>query len=248
MSIENIRARLALLSQFQSVIVAGNNSHRVDTASLLKAAISPSVSGEVYAVHRNADGAYPNATYTLVSSQPRYLRGYRVSHVDTFVLEVRQGKESDGTGYSKILTTMSSIMDALEQSPYSFEITDKQEDFEHKENCYRVDLEITITLPATDASAATPALIIYPIEDSASESEVDNAVRQRITSRYGVAILTTGNDQETLRDAVRTQLIGYEQTTAHWEVQLHQGGPAGNEGGLQIWEDIYYDSINVRAA
>lgn len=241
MSLTNIVDHLAEITEFSTVLSPNNNRATIDTSVIINAIIAPVMDNKVFAVHRNSDGRFPNATYSLVSSQPHYINENKICHIDTYVVSIR-----DKT-YATILASVNSIITAFAESAYSVEITDKLESYEHDEKCFRVDLEVSIGVPSSDSLDSLPALFIYLMADSANESDLDNQIRQRITSNYGLVVLTNNNDLPELRQVVMNKLLGYQQTPQHWEMQYSRGSPASNQSGLQIWQDIYYDSVNTTA-
>lgn len=241
MSIQQIKAQLQAIPLLAAVTIDGETATTVDTADLITAVVKPNIP-DVYPLNRDNDGAFPAATYTLVSSQPQYLNGCKISQQDTYVLSVWH------TDYDNLVALRKTVIADFGQSPYGFEITDQQQSYNEDEKSYQVDLEITIAAANSNAQGEMPAAMLYLLGTQANESELDNQIRQRVTSRYAITLITTNNNIAELREAVKNKLMGYQTTPVHFEMQYQEGQPAGNQGGLQIWQETYYDSINTKAA
>jgi hypothetical protein len=172
----------------------------------------------------------------LVGGKNQYFEKQLLTQVDTFIVSLREKTLNALAIKTKALLT------ELNNSAYAIEILDKQKDHEPERECFRLDLEIAFSVPATGINAETPALLVYCLSQDGEESGYDNLIKQRINSAYGVAILTANNDLSALQNAVRNKLLGFQQTPQHFEMQFARGSPLESEGGLQIWREVYQDS------
>jgi len=238
MSIQNIIDRFSSVTEFKQVVEAGTSATmpQIDTEELLTGVLKPTVNNNVYSLKLPESPTYPCISYMLVGGSGMYFEKHLVTQVDTFIVSLRAKSIEDLSTYAKTL------IEAIFESSYALEITDKQKEFESGRDCYRLDLEITFTVPATGVNAETPALLIYKLASNAPESDYDNIIRQRVSSSYGAVILTASNNLEELSDVVMSRLLGYQQTTEHFEMQYVRGGPLENEGGLRMWRDVFEDS------
>jgi len=241
MTIQNIITTLLTATEFKQVVESGSSANTpiIDTEALLNNLLSSAINN-VYALTLPEQAAYPNIVYMLVGGKNNYFEKHLLTQVDSFIISLR------ATTLDLLASAASTLLTAIIASPYAIEITDKQKDFEPERECFRLDLELSFSVPATGANAETPALIVYHLGEDGEESDYDNLIKQKITSGYGIAILTTANDMEALRQAVQGKLLGYQQTPQHYEMQFARGAPLENEGGLRIWRDIYQDSYSIQ--
>lgn len=241
MSLQSIIEQLATATEFQQVSEAGSASTtpHLDTEALLTTVLS-AVTPDVHALKLPENPRYPNIVYLLVGGNNHYVEKQLLTQRDTFIVSLRD------TSQQLLVDKTKSLLTALVTSVYAIEILDKQKDFEHERECYRLDLEISFTVPATGVNALTPALLVYCVGQDGEESDYDNLIKQRVNSAYGIAILTTGNDVAALQTIVRHKLLGFQQTPEHFEMQFARGSPLDSEGGLRMWRDIYQDSHMIK--
>ena len=237
---QNIINQLKTLSEFKQVAEAGSaaNTQQIDTEVLLKNVLS-GVTADIYALKLPESPSYPNIVYMLVGGKNQYFEKNLLTQVDTFIVSLREKSLPD------LAVKAVSLLSELVSSDFAIEILDKQKDFEPDRECYRLDLEVSFTVPATGINAETPALLVYRIGQTAEESGYDDFIKQKVVTTYGIAILTTQNDMSGLQKAVLDKLLGFQQTPKHFEMQLSGGEPLENEGGLRIWREIYEDSEMV---
>ena len=241
MSLQNIIDQLATASEFQQVSEAGSASTtpQIDTEALLTIVLSV-VTTDVHSLKLPENPSYPNIVYMLVGGKNQYFEKHLLTQVDTFIVSLREKSP-------KLLAVKAKeLLAVLVTSSYAIEIIDKQKDYESERECYRLDLEISFTVPATGVNAETPALLAYCVGQDGKESDYDNLIKQRVDSAYGVAILTAGNDVASLQTAVRSKLLGFQQTPYHFEMQFARGSPLESEGGLRIWREVYQDSQMIK--
>jgi len=241
MSLQKIIDQLATAPEFQQVSEAGSASTtpQIDTEALLTIVLS-AVTSDVHSLKLPESPSYPNIVYMLVGGKNQYFEKHLLTQVDTFIVSLREKSQQLLAVKAKELLT------ALVTSSYAIEIIDKQKDYEPDRECYRLDLEISFTVPATGVNAETPALLVYCVGEDGEESDYDNIIKQRINSAYGIAILTAGNDITALQAVVRNKLLGFQQTPQYFEMQFARGSPLESEGGLRIWREIYQDSHMIK--
>lgn len=241
MGLSNLVSQLSSAPEFQQVVIAGSaaNTPSIDTEALLTNVLVSTLHS-VYCLNLPENAALPNLVYMLAGGKNLYFEKHLLAQVDTFVVSLRHNS------LSALAQSANQLLTALINSSYAIEIIDKQKDYEPERQCYRLDLELSFTVPATGSSAQTPAAILYSIGDEAEQSDYDNFIKQKVTTGYGIAILTTGNNLEQLRQVVRDKLLGFQQTPQHYELQFARGTPLEHEGGLSIWRDIYQDSNHIQ--
>jgi hypothetical protein len=241
MILQNIINQLASATEFKQVTEAGSASTtpQIDTEALLTTVLS-AVTTDVYSLKLPENPSYPNIVYMLVGGKNQYFEKHLLTQVDTFIVSLREKELQNLAVKSKELLT------SLVASNYAIEILDKQKDHEAERDCYRLDLEISFSVPATGVNAETPALLVYCVGQNGEESDYDNIIKQKVNSAYGIAILTAGNDVVELQTVVRNKLLGFQQTPQHFEIQFARGSPLESEGGLRIWREIYQDSSMIK--
>lgn len=241
MSLQSIIDQLAIAAEFKQVVEAGSASTtpQIDTEALLKAALS-TVTNNTYSLKLPESPSYPNIVYMLVGGKNQYFEKQLLTQVDTFIISLRE-KSLDALALKS-----QALLTALITSAYAIEVLDKQKDHEPDRECFRLDLEISFSVPATGVNAETPALLVYCLAQDGEESDYDNFIKQRVNSAYGVAILTANNDLSALQEIVRNKLLGFQQTPQHFEMQFARGSPLESEGGLRIWREVYQDSHMIK--
>jgi hypothetical protein len=241
MILQNIINQLASATEFKQVTEAGSASTtpQIDTEALLTTVLS-AVTTDVYSLKLPENPSYPNIVYMLVGGKNQYFEKHLLTQVDTFIVSLREKELQNLAVKSKELLT------SLVDSNYAIEILDKQKDHEAERDCYRLDLEISFSVPATGVNAETPALLVYCVGQNGEQSDYDNVIKQKVNSAYGIAILTAGNDVVELQTVVRNKLLGFQQTPQHFEIQFARGSPLESEGGLRIWREIYQDSSMIK--
>lgn len=243
MSLQSIINQLASAKEFQQVSEAGSaaTTPQIDTEALLTIVLS-TLTTNVHSLKLPESPNYPNIVYMLVGGKNQYFEKQLLTQSDTFIVSLREKSQTLLAEKSKALLT------ALVTSSYAIEVIDKQKDYEPERECYRLDLEIAFTVPATGINAETPALLVYCSGQDGEESDYDNFIKQRVNSAYGIAILTAGNDVDALQAVVRNKLLGFQQTPHHFEMQFARGSPLESEGGLRIWREVYQDSHMIKQA
>lgn len=241
MSLQNIIDQLANATEFKQVAEAGNASTtpQIDTEALLATVLS-NVTSDIYSLKLPESPSYPNIVYMLVGGKNQYFEKQLLTQADTFIVSLREKT------IEALAINSAALLSELSNSIYAIEILDKQKDHEPERKCFRLDLEISFSVPATGINAETPALLVYCLSQDGEESGYDNLIKQRVNSAYGIAILTADNNLSTLQEAVRNKLLGFQQTPQHFEMQFARGSPLESEGGLQIWREVYQDSHMIK--
>lgn len=180
------------------------------------------------------DPVHPSLVYQLVSSGWLRLQGYAVAYTDTYIFYIRAHKLSD------LVTKVDAVVAAIETSAYAIEVADMLTDFDDKQNLYRCNMEIAFTQPAGNGSLS--AALVFPAGIDGTPNEYDSECSQRRINNYAVVTLTIGNDLDTLRDAAEAALVGQSVGEQHTSLQLRSGSPIESPGGLQCWQDIYFDT------
>jgi len=241
MNLQSIIEQLSTATDFKQVSEAGSASTtpQIDTEALLTTVLSE-VTANVHCLKLPESPSYPNIVYMLVGGKNHYFEKQLLTQSDTFIISLREKTRESLANKAKALLTI------LISSVYAIEILDKQKEYESLRDCYRLDLEISFTVPATGVNAETPALLVYCIGQDGEESDYDNVIKQKVNSAYGIAVLTAGNDIAELQVVVRNKLLGFQQTNQHFEMQFARGSPLESEGGLKIWREIYQDSCMIK--
>ena len=225
----------------QQVVVAtqGVTSIAVDTADLLQAAIAATVSGRMSPLALEQNPTYPNIVYHQVAAQPLTFGGYHATTTDTFILYIRAAT------YASLQTVVAAVDAAIEASAYSIEVMDRLEDYDDEQKVFRCNLEVAFTVAALPTQTL-PAAMLYAISASANPSLTDgHCIRQREQQNWGVLLLTTAGNIETLRRAVQAALLGYQVSTAYEHVQYVDGAPLDGGGGLDLWAEGYSDALYI---
>jgi hypothetical protein len=241
MSLQSIIDQLALATEFKQVVEAGSASTtpQIDTEALLTTVLS-AVTSNTYSLKLPESPTYPNIVYMLVGGKNQYFEKQLLTQFDTFIVSLREKT------LEALAVKSKELLSALITSSYAIEVLDKQKDHEPERECFRLDLEVSFSVPATGINAETPALLVYCVGQNGEESDYDNVIRQKVNSAYGIAILTAGNDIAELQIAIRNRLLGFQQTPQHFEMQFSRGSPLESEGGLKIWREIYQDSYMIK--
>jgi len=241
MNLQKIIVHLASAIEFKQVAEAGSASTtpQIDTEALLTTVLS-TVTPDVHSLKLPETPDYPNIVYMLVGGKNQYFEKHLLTQVDTFIISLRE-KSLDA-----LAVKSKELLKTLVACDYAIEILDKQKDHESERECFRLDLEVSFTVPATGVNGETPALLVYCVGQDGEESDYDNLIKQKTNSTYGIAILTAGNDVAALQTVVRNKLLGFQQTPQHFEMQFARGSPLENEGGLRIWREIYQDSNMIK--
>ena len=177
---------------------------------------------------------HPSLVYQLVSSGWLRLQGYAIAYTDTYVLYIR------ANSLAEIITKVDAVVTAIEASAHAIEVTDMLAEYDDEQSLYRCNMEIAFTQPAGDGSLS--AALIYSAGIDGFPNEYDGECSQRRMNNYAVVTLTIGNDLDTLRNAAEGALVGHQVGDQYTPMQLKSGSPIELPGGLQCWQDIYFDT------
>ncbi len=95
-------------------------------------------------------------------------------------------------------------------------------------------------------SEETPAVFVYPGEESASESGFDSQVIQQNHMQAVAIIVGSTSGVEALKKDVRSALIGWQPSQYHDPVQLVKGRPEEISSSHIWWKEIYTSSVQLR--
>jgi len=102
--------------------------------------------------------------------------------------------------------------------------------------------------PIEDMRELLPAIYISPGDDVAEDSGHDFVQGNYITQSLQVDIIVLLEDFETFRDAVRSTLIGWSESTLHDDLSLDGGRTMSQKGNVIWWSETYqnrYQKVNT---
>lgn len=194
------------------------------------------VSGRMYPVQLPDKPTYPNIVYQTVSSTTGDLEGYDITRTDIFVVNMR------GADYDALLTLVGSAVTAL--AGENMEITDILHDYDTAEGVYRINLEINYSYLAL-ASQSMPAAFVYPLGRDALPSVHDNFTRQRTNRSFAIVLVTDDNNIPDLLAELESALLGWQETTAHFEMEYTNGSNIEAVGAMEVWREVYGDAVFI---
>ena len=248
MDVSAIVTRLAGAAGITSAIAAtpGGFDVPVDSSTELFSLLDGLVANKVFPVTMKDRRSTPSIVYTLVGIDSREIDGFRLTQTDRFVLELR------APSYDQLRTLINSCITTLRTSAYSVEPVDMLFAFDDETKDFNAEIEIEFTYPVSSSggpfgnlAASVPLAIVYPIGRSARESDGDNYVTQRVDNQYAVIVMTTGA-MHTALDAVRTSLLGFQQTSLHQAMEYVSGSNLGGVGTLKLWREVYTDWLVIQ--
>ena len=237
--INHIVQSLSSVVKLKQVVVAGGpgSKPRIDTAKAVSAIAQSAIPNTEFLFSKSAqDETY--AVLNLVSSTNQHIDKYRITQTDVYVCSVRSNN------YKSSLKKTQDLIVKVDESNYGIEVTDIMQDHDKESQTYRNHLEITFTVPATGSSAELPAALVYLVSEKASPSSTDNRVRQQVGEIYGVILLTASGDMNKLKSESKSHLIG-QSIPGYDALELIQGDPLENEGGLEGWRYLFSTSTTL---
>lgn len=104
---------------------------------------------------------------------------------------------------------------------------------------------------------AVPAVFVIPLEENPSPNEVDSFVIQRVAVTIGVILVVrnvsdttgeaAGEDMETLRKAVKDQLLGWQPSAEYDPLERGRSGLLTFKDSHMWWQDIYLTTFIDRS-
>jgi hypothetical protein len=212
----------------------------ISTQENLYTLLSGVASGGMWALQLPENPTHPSLVYQMVGSIPGIFEGYHITQTDTFVLNLR------GESYSVLRGLVDDIITAL--AGQNIEITDMIHDFDQAEELYRVNLELEYTYLSA-AAQTMPVAFVYPLSRAAvGPSAYDNFTKQAIEEDFAILLVTDAGDIPALQDEVQAALLGWQQSSAHHEVEYSSGSAIEGAGGLELWRETYRDIFYMTQA
>ena len=99
--------------------------------------------------------------------------------------------------------------------------------------------------PIEDYSDDLPAILVYPLGDSASQSGADNLVVQDVRTEVVCLLGCSITTYETLKDELRAAVLGWV-TGSYDAMELSSSSIEGLKGGYIWWRETYTTRIRIR--
>jgi len=192
------------------------------------------VSGRLYPVQLPEAPTHPSIVYQLVSSAANSFEGYDVARTDVYILNLR------GVDYDALITLQNSVISATVGT--TMEITDILHDYDQGENLFRVNLELTYSYLSA-ASQDLPAAYVYPVSREGDPSVYDNLTKQYVAQEFAILLVTADGNITALQDEVQASLLGWQQSSAHHEIEYNNGASIEGVGSLEMWRESYRDAF-----
>ena len=101
-----------------------------------------------------------------------------------------------------------------------------------------------------DMETQTPAIFVFPVEESGEKSQMDNLVVQSINARFGLQVVTANIQDnheplENVRDACFKSLLGWQPDDA-FPIQYLKGYCQELTHSQIWWVDIFYTAYQRR--
>lgn len=99
--------------------------------------------------------------------------------------------------------------------------------------------------PIEDYSDELPAILVYPLADSASGNGADNLVIQAVSTQVVCLLGCAIADYETLKDELRAAVLGW--VVGEYDAFEFAGSSIeGLKGGYIWWRETYSTQITIR--
>lgn len=99
--------------------------------------------------------------------------------------------------------------------------------------------------PIEDESIQLPAIMVYPLGDSASGSGADNLVIQAVSTQVVCLLGCKVGQYETLKNELRAAVLGW--VTGDYDAfELSGSSIEGLKGGYIWWRETYTTRITIR--
>ncbi|NIB44816.1 hypothetical protein HBA55_34870 [Pseudomaricurvus alkylphenolicus] len=99
--------------------------------------------------------------------------------------------------------------------------------------------------PIEDLKEETPAILVWPGEESAAASVHDSAVRQQLQQQIELFIVCDISDIEVRKSEVRQLLLGWQPTTYHNPIELVKGKPQELKASYVWWRETYLTATHI---
>lgn len=109
-----------------------------------------------------------------------------------------------------------------------------------------VEQAFTLT-PVDELDATCPACYVLPLGDNAGGNELDNAVRQSLTTDWGLFLVCKVAELDAVRVAVRGALLGWQPTAASEQTTFVSGEIMDIKGEYLWWREVYRTTSYIRA-
>ncbi len=252
MDLTAIIAHLSTMPEFAQVVEASSGvggAAPLNVAAELVTLLDPLVGGEVYPIDQHDQPEGESIVYQRMSEGTKIVDGYHLTNSAVYVLFVRAISSGGQSAYDRAKAIEAGIKSALEASTvFAFEIDDAMDDYVDETRQAQINLSVEVSsLAESEGGAAQsfPALYVYAVRRTADRSEADNLITQRVRTHYAFNILTKNSDVPALADALMAKLLGFQQTAQHFEFEYLEGAIQGGVAGLQIWQELYEDSIHI---
>lgn len=220
---------------FNTVTKVDLSSGAVDSAAELVTALSSTFSTRVYPLTLPEPPVHPSAVYQLVTTPRIQIESIDVAQRHVYVLSVRTDT------LAELITKVDATRTALDASAWSIEISDQTAGYDEKQQHYRCDIELIFSYASFAQDAADlPAVLVFEDSTDADESNLDNCIKQRVTTGFSFIIATTGSDSESLKAELRTALLGYQSNTTEEDMQFRQSVRIQSTGKLTLWRESYF--------
>lgn len=101
--------------------------------------------------------------------------------------------------------------------------------------------------PVDNLTSTCPACYVLPIGENAGANELDNAVRQSLTTDWGLFLVCEVADLDAVRLAVRGAVLGWQPNTAAEQTTFVSGEILDLKGRYLWWRDVYRTTTYIRA-
>ena len=209
-----------------------------DTSAALYSLLGSLVSNRMVPLTQKEDPLHPSITYQMVGSRQGAYDGFAITQTDTYILSIRADT------YDALFDLVSSVKTTIAASSLAIEVTDLGFDYEEDPQVFVCMAEVEFTYLCA-ASQNLPAAFVYSLGRDASPSIVDNFTRQRVDDSYGILILTVTGNVSTLAGEIRSRILGWQQSAAHFEMEYRNGTQVAGIGGLRLWRETYQDGILI---
>jgi hypothetical protein len=102
-------------------------------------------------------------------------------------------------------------------------------------------------VPLEDLSEDCPACFVLPIGEEAAQNTGDNYVNQKLTTDWGLFIVCPVTELDTVRQAIRTALLGWTPAGPYDHTVFVRGEIQDLKGQYLWWRDVYRTSTYIRA-
>jgi len=242
MNLNNVKQALAALGLFQSIEIATRSAvfPPGDAGKIIYRIVSPAVGGRCYpALAPEGNPGQPSAVYSLSSSTPWFLFGWRIAHLDEVVVELR------GTTYAEMAGVLHGVLSAIEAAPEGLQVVSTETGYNSDTELYVALVVVSLTTPwggDGDYIILPPgeaAALLVPGSLNYDESITDNRVIQVERREWSIVVFGDSEAQERVNNALLAFLIGWQETPMHSPTQAVTTYPL--EAGEVVWIHTFTD-------